>query len=687
MDCAARFERDVAAIPGVTRAELNFGASRLTVEGRFDPEAVSREGARHDIIARPEGETPVEQTFWQRNKRLLITGLSGAALLAGWIAKFAGTPGPVSIAFFLAAMVIGGAATALRAWFSLQKLRFDMNVLMTVAVIGAAAIGEWSEGAVVAFLYSVSNTLESYTMEKARQSIRELMNITPSEALVRRNGKEILLPVDEIRVGDIMIVKPGEKIAMDGKVIKGNSAVNQAAITGESIPVEKGVGDEVFAGTLNQEGAIEVEVTKLVNDTTIAKIIHMVEEAQTQRAPSQAFVDRFAAVYTPIVLALAAGIVLVPPLAFGQSWGPWIYRGLALLVVSCPCALVVSTPVALVAAIGNAARNGVLIKGGIHLEEAGALAVVAFDKTGTLTVGKPVVTDVIPTGEQDMNRLLALAASIELLSEHPLARAVVAKAGEMKLELSRVENFQAIAGKGARAEVAGRVYYMGSSRLFEEIGAPVSRIKPLLERLQEQGKTAMILGTETEILGVVAVADKVRETSKNAVRELKRTGVRTVLLTGDNAATAKAIAGQLGIDEFEADLLPENKVDAVKKLIEKYGKVAMVGDGINDAPALALATVGIAMGGAGTDVALETADIALMADDLSRLPFCIRLSKAAVRVIKQNVAFALIVKLSAVLLVFPGWLTLWLAILADMGASVLVTLNGIRLLRFKAQTQ
>lgn len=687
MDCAAKFEKDVAAIPGVTRAELNFGSSKLTVEGKFDPEAVIREGTRHDIIAWLEGERVEEkQTFWQRHKRLLITGLSGFTLLAGWITEFTGAPDHFAISFFLAAMVIGGVATARKAFFSLQRFSFDMNVLMTVAVIGAAAIGEWSEGAVVAFLYSVSNTLESYTMEKARQSIRELMNITPREALVRRNGKEILLPVDEIRVGDIMIVRPGEKIAMDGKVIKGNSAVNQAAITGESIPVEKGVGDEVFAGTLNQEGAIEVEVTKLVNDTTIAKIIHMVEEAQTQRAPSQAFVDRFAAVYTPIVLALAAGIVLVPPLAFGQSWGPWIYRGLALLVVSCPCALVVSTPVALVAAIGNAARNGVLIKGGIHLEEAGALAVVAFDKTGTLTVGKPVVTDVIPTGEQDMNRLLALAAGIEQLSEHPLARAVVAKAGEMKLELSPVENFQAIAGKGARAEVAGRMYYMGSSRLFEEIGAPVSRIKPILGRFQEQGKTAMIVGTETEILGVIAVADQLREMSENTVRELKRTGVRTVLLTGDNAATAKAIAEQVGIDEFEAELLPENKVDAVKKLVKKYGKVAMVGDGINDAPALAVATVGIAMGGAGTDVALETADIALMADDLSRLPFCIRLSKAALRVIRQNVAFALIVKLSAVLLVFPGWLTLWLAILADMGASVLVTLNGIRLLRLKPQT-
>lgn len=684
MDCAAKFEKGVAAIPGVTRAELNFGSSKLTVEGKFDPEAVVREGTRHDIIAWLEGERVEEkQILWQRHKRLLITGLSGFTLLAGWITEFTGASDHFVISFFLAAMVIGGAATALRAWFSLQKLRFDMNVLMTVAVIGAAAIGEWSDGAAVAFLYSVSNTLESYTMENARQSIRELMNITPREALVRRDGKEVLLPVDEIRVGDIMIVRPGEKIAMDGRITKGHSAVDQSVITGESIPVEKGVGDEVFAGSLNQEGAIEVEVTRLVNDTTIAKIIHMVEEAQAQKAPSQAFVDRFSAIYTPVVLALAAAISLLPPVIWGQPWSPWIYRGLALLVVSCPCALVVSTPVALVAAIGNAARNGVLIKGVIHLEEAGILAVVAFDKTGTLTMGKPVVTDVIAIGEQDKSGLLAMAASIEQFSEHPLARAIVREAGEMGIELSRVENFQAIAGKGARGEVGGRVYHIGSLRLFEEIGATVTGIKPIMEQLQGEGKTAMILGTETEILGVIAVADKVREKSKNAIRELKKTGVRTVMLTGDNIATARAIAEELGIDEFEADLLPESKVEAVKRLTEKYGKVAMVGDGINDAPALALATVGIAMGGAGADVALETADIALMADDLSKLPFCIRLSKAAFRVIKQNIAFALAVKLFAVLLVFPGWLTLWLAILADMGASVLVTLNGIRLLRLK----
>ena len=686
MDCAAKFERDVAAIPGVTGVELNFGASKMTVSGRFDPGAVAREGARHDILVWPEGERRApEQSFWRRRRPVIINSLSGLCLLAGWGLKLAGGPAPFVMALFLTAMVIGGAATARKAFFSFQRLDFDMNVLMTVAVVGAALIGDWPEGAVVAFLYSVSNTLESYTMERARHSIRELMNIAPREALIRRHGRELLVPVGLIEVGDIMIVKPGEKIPMDGQITSGSSAVNQAAITGESIPTEKGPGDEVFTGSLNQEGALAVQVTRLVDDTTIARITHLVEEAQTAKAPLQAFVDRFAAVYTPIVLALAAGIVLTPPLVFGFPWDPWIYRGLALLVVSCPCALVVSTPVALVSAIGNAARHGVLIKGGVHLEQAGALSVVAFDKTGTLTTGEPEVTWIVPSGALEPNRVLALAASIEQLSEHPLARAIVRRSQADGLELAPVKQFSAIAGRGAQGEIAGQRYYIGSPGLFEETEL-VGETAGVVRSLQEQGNTAMLLGSDHGILGVIAVADTLRPSSIQVLQKLHQAGVKTAMLTGDNRATASAIARQVGIDEFEADLLPEDKVAAVKRLLQKYGRVAMVGDGINDAPALAAATVGIAMGGAGTDVALETADIALMADDLSMLPFSIRLSRAALGVIRQNVYFALIVKLLAILLVFPGWLTLWLAILADMGTSVLVTLNGIRLLRIKPDT-
>lgn len=684
MDCAVKFEKDVAAIPGVTRAELNFAAAKLAVEGVFNPKAVSIEGSRHDITALPEGESPKEQTFWEKRKQVIISLISGLALLTGWTLDFAGASRLTVIFVFSTAIVIGGYGTARRAYYSLRKLNFDMNVLMTVAVSGAALIGEWSEGAAVAFLYSISNTLEAYTMEKARQSIKELMDIAPKEALIRRYGGEAMVAVDDIRIGDIMIVKPGEKIAMDGTVVKGFSTVNQAAITGESLPVQKSPGNEVFAGTLNQEGSIEIEVTKLVNDTTIAKIIHMVEEAQAQKAPSQRFVDRFAAVYTPIVITLAAGIVLVPPLLLGEQWNPWIYRGLAMMVVSCPCALVISTPVALVSAISNAARNGVLIKGGMHLEQAGSLSVVAFDKTGTMTMGEPVVTDIVPLNGLIESEVLAIAAGIEQLSEHPLAKAIVSEAVKQHLQLPKPEHFTSITGKGAQAQISGKDYFIGSPALFAEMGVWSDKTEELITRLQKEGKTAMLLGTGKDVLCVVAVADDVRDTGRTAVELLKQAGVkRTIMLTGDNPETARAIAQKVGIDEYYAELLPEEKVEAVKGLLRKYGKVAMIGDGINDAPALATATVGIAMGAAGTDTALETADIALMADDLSKIPFTIRLSKATLRVIKQNIGFALAIKLIAVLAIFPGWLTLWLAIMADMGASVLVTLNGIRLLRVR----
>lgn len=687
-DCAAKLEKSIASLPGVESAQLNFAAAKLTVEGDMAVHQIVEEARKEGVTATVEGTTPQQEIpFFEKNRRAIISGVSGLLLAAGWIFDTFLQLQNISIGLYLAAMVVGGFAIARKALFSLRRLDLNMNVLMTVAVTGAALIGEWNEGAVVAFLYSVSEALESYTIDKARQSIRSLMEIAPKVATVRRDGREMELPVEEIRLRDMLLVKPGEKIAMDGKVISGHSAVNQAAITGESIPVEKAVGDEVFAGTLNQQGFLEIEVTKLVNDTTIAKIINMVEEAQARRAPSQAFVDKFAKYYTPIVIALAAGITVFPPLIFGEPWSPWIYRGLALLVVACPCALVVSTPVAIVSAIGNAARNGVLIKGGIYLEEAGSLNVIAFDKTGTLTKGTPEVTDIIVTaGKVSDQELLRVAASVEKMSEHPLAAAIVQKAREKGVELEEVSDFGAIVGKGARAKLNGRKVFIGSPKLFDEIKIDLSSWEEAISKLQSEGKTAMLVGLDGELLGVLAVADTVRETSADAVRQLRDGGIkRTVMLTGDNAATAGAIAKRVGVDDFMAELLPQDKVAAINELSKKYGKVAMIGDGVNDAPALATATVGIAMGGAGTDTALETADIVLMADDLSKLPFAIRLSRASLKVIKQNITFSLVVKLVAVILVFPGWLTLWLAILADMGASVLVTLNGIRLMGIKSE--
>lgn len=559
---------------------------------------------------------------------------------------------------------------------------------MTIAVIGAAFIGEWGEGATVVILFAISEALETYSMDKARQSIRTLMDISPREALIRRGNQELMVEVEDIQLGDIMIVKPGQKIAMDGTVDKGLSSVNQAAITGESVPVSKTKGDEVFAGTINEEGVLEIKVTKRVEDTTIAKIIHLVEEAQAERAPSQAFVDRFAKYYTPIIIVVAFGAAVVPPLFFGADWSEWIYQGLAVLVVGCPCALVISTPVAIVTAIGNAAKNGVLIKGGIHLEEMGGIKALAFDKTGTLTKGSPAVTDFIPSPGTDSKQLLSAVAALENGSRHPLASAIMKKAEQEGLDYQNieVEDFASITGKGIKGKIGGETCYVGSPNLFDEVlqnGIP-EELRTVILDLQNQGKTVMAAGTPAGIMGVIAVADVLRENSRDVIQKLHALGIeKTIMLTGDNLGTAKAIGVQAGVTDIKAELLPADKLSYIKDLREKYKRAGMVGDGVNDAPALAASTVGIAMGGAGTDTALETADIALMADDLGKLPFTVKLSRKAMTIIKQNITFSLGIKLVALLLVIPGWLTLWIAIFADMGATLIVTLNGLRLLRIR----
>jgi Zn2+/Cd2+-exporting ATPase len=610
-------------------------------------------------------------------------------LLIGWIsAELNGEESVASILAYATSILVGGYRLFKTGLMNLIGLQFDMKTLMTIAVIGAAIIGEWGEGATVVILFAISEALETYSMDKARQSIRSLMDIAPKEALIRRGNKEFMVEVDDIQIGDIMIVKPGQKIAMDGMVVKGLSSVNQAAITGESVPVAKTIYDEVFAGTLNEEGLLEVRVTKHVDDTTIAKIIHLVEEAQAERAPSQAFVDRFAKYYTPLIMLIALGVAVVPPLFFGGDWDKWIYQGLAALVVGCPCALVISTPVAIVTAIGNAARNGVLIKGGIHLEEMGAIKAIAFDKTGTLTHGIPVVTDYIPQPNTDSDELLTIIAALENGSQHPLASAIMKKAeqDDLPYKALTIEEFSSITGKGIKGIVHNKLYYVGSPNLFDEIlsnGIP-SNLKATISDLQNKGKTVMVAGTDQEILGLLAVADEVRGNSKSVIKKLHSLGIqKTIMLTGDNKGTANAIGQQVGVSDIKADLLPHDKLTLIKELRSKYDRVAMVGDGVNDAPALAASTVGIAMGGAGTDTALETADIALMADDLGKLPFTVKLSRSALNIIKQNIAFSLGIELVALLLVIPGWLTLWIAIFADMGATLIVTLNALRLLRIK----
>ncbi|MCL6638379.1 MAG: cadmium-translocating P-type ATPase [Firmicutes bacterium] len=614
-------------------------------------------------------------------KKPVLTVLSGLFLAAGFTLSLFGLSGAMTIPFYLAAMLAGGFYPARSGFASLKSLSMDMNFLMTVAVAGAAAIGEWAEGATVVFLFALGSTLQAYTMEKTRNSIRALMDLSPKEALVRRGGAELRLPVERIAVNDVIIVKPGERIAMDGVVLAGRTDVNQSPITGESMPVAKKPGDQVYAGTINGQGAVEVRVTKLVEDSTLAKITGMVEEAQASKAPSQQFVDVFAGYYTPAVITGAALLATLPWLAFGQPFQPWFERALILLVISCPCALVISTPVTIVAAIGSAARRGVLIKGGAYLEEAGALKVAAFDKTGTLTEGRPEVTDVIPAAGVSPDRVLGIAAAIESRSRHPLAEAVLRHVKSKKIPIPEGEDFRAVDGKGAAAAIGGETCYIGSTRLFEELGVCLDAVREPLAGLQARGRTAMIVGTAGKVLGVIAVADRIRESGKTAVEGLRRAGIaRVVMLSGDNAGTAGVVAAELGIDEYRAELLPEDKLEAIRSLQKESGSVAMVGDGVNDAPALAAATVGIAMGGAGSDAALETAGVVLMAGDLASLPYVVTLSRRALKIIKQNIALALMIKAAFIAGTLIGVTSLWMAVFADTGASLMVIANGMRLM-------
>ncbi|EFQ14535.1 cadmium-translocating P-type ATPase CadA [Enterococcus faecalis] len=689
-NCAAKFEKNVSQIPKVTDAKVNFGAGKISIEGEATIAEIEAAGAFENLKVQSEHDTEprieTKEPFVKRNWNLLVSLFLIILALGSQVVN--GEDALLTEGLFILAIIIGGFSLFKEGFSDLLKLNFSMESLMTIAIIGAAIIGEWTEGSIVVILFAISEALERFSMDKARQSIRSLMDIAPKEALIRRNNVEQMINVSKIEVGDIMIIKPGQKIAMDGQVIKGHSSVNQAAITGESVPIEKNINDDIFAGTINEEGALEVKVTKHVNDTTIAKIIHLVEEAQGERAPAQAFVDKFAKYYTPTIMVIAALIVIVPPLFFNGDWNTWLYQGLSLLVVGCPCSLVISTPVSIVSAIGNSAKNGVLVKGGIYLEEIGGLKAIAFDKTGTLTKGTPTVTDFTTVDSKDEEKYFSIITALESYSQHPLASAILKEADNRAISYKSVvvDEFTSITGKGIQGNIEGITYLVGSPKLFESILTDNSKIIENYQRLQQQGKTAMLLGTDKQILAVIAVADELRESSKAVIEKLHDLGIEhTIMLTGDNATTAQSIGKQTGVTEIKGDLMPQDKLDYIKSLKETYGKVAMVGDGINDAPALAASTVGIAMGGAGTDTALETADVALMGDDLQKLPFIVKLSRQTLRIIKQNITFSLGIKLLTLLLVVPGWLTLWIAILADMGATILVTLNGLRLMKVKSK--
>lgn len=674
-------------LPGVEELSFNLVAKKLTVIHRLDNETLVH--ALREIRMSPHlGGLPrgSPASFWQAHQRLIFTTVSGSLALLGFLLSHLGLPRAATVPLYALAMASGGWLAARRAYFAVRALSLDINVLMCLAVAGAAAIGDWLEGATVIFLFALANLLESRSMERARRSIRALMDLSPPTARLLRGREEISLPVGEVHVGEMLAVRPGERIPLDGVVSEGASAVDQSPITGESLPVEKGPGEEVFGGTINGRGYLEVKVTRSATDTALARIIHAVEEAQSRKAPSQSFVDRFARYYTPAVMLAALLVAVLPPLIGGLAWGEWLYRALVFLVVACPCALVISTPVTIASGLARATRDGVLIKGGVFLESLGTIPVFAFDKTGTLTAGRPEVSEVRGLNGRPEREALRVAAAVESRSEHPLAGAILERA-RREVELPEAREFQSLPGRGAAALIDGTKYYVGSHRLFEELGWCSPEVDEKLERLEAQGQTVVLVGGDGRLTGLLAVADQPRAEAAGALQGLKRNGVRrTVMLTGDNRGTARAVAERLGLDEYRAELLPEDKVRVVRELAAKQRGVAMVGDGVNDAPALAAATVGIAMGVAGTDAALETADVALMADDLRRLPGVVRLSRRVKGIIRQNIGLALLLKAVFLALTPFGLTSLWLAVLADMGASLLVILNGLRALN-RARTR
>ena len=685
--CSAKFEKNVQELEGVSEAKVNYGAAKLTVTGQASIAELEQAGAFDNIKVKPEQEIDTEArhqkpAFWRENRSQLIAAVLIVLAFVSQLTMM-GESRFLTASLFIAAIIIGGYALFIEGIKDLIKFDFSMATLMTIAIIGAALIGDFAEGAIVVILFAISETLERYAADRARQSISSLVKVAPKVATIRRNDLEQTIAVQDIQINDVMLIMPGQKIAMDGIVIKGESTVNQASITGEALPVDKQLSDEVFAGTLNEAGYLEVQVTKRAADTTLAKIIQLVEAAQGERAPAQAFVDKFAKIYTPFIILLATLIVILPPLFFGGDWQRWFYQGLSVLVVGCPCSLVISTPVSIVSAIGNAARHGVLVKGGIYLEEMGKLQAIAFDKTGTLTEGKPTVTDFVVLDDQfEATDLLQKISALEIYSQHPLASAIVALSQKRGIDATpiSIENFKSLTGRGVQGDIYGITYLIGSPTLF----VSDSKIDTIKQDFHRKSKTVIYFGTSDQVLAVIGLQDAVRQTSRQTIQALQTLGVKeTVMLTGDNQATADQIGREVGVSAVKANLMPADKLKEIQALQATFGRVAMIGDGVNDAPALAMANVGIAMGVAGTDTALETADITLMGDDLARLPFIVRLSRSTLRTIKQNITFSLALKVIALLLVIPGWLTLWIAILADMGATILVTLNGIRLMRVK----
>lgn len=689
MDCAEEVklvEKALQDLPGLEKFKINLMSERLTLVHNERLLPITQVIAALDNVGLKAVQFGAKQSasFWQRHGRLISTIAAGVFTALGLLLHFLLQEGHWEKIIYALAMVSGGWFIAHKGFAAARHGALDMNFLMSIAVIGAIIIDAWDEAAMVVFLFSLAQVLEGRAMDRARHAVRSLMELAPPVARLLKGDKETSVAVELVHIDDVFRLQPGEKIPLDGDVIDGRSAVNQAPITGESIPVDKSVGDSVYAGSINGQGSLDVRVTHLAADTTLAHIVHLIEEAQAARAPSQAFVDRFARFYTPAVLVLATFIAVIPPLFFAQAFDDWFYRALVLLVIACPCALVISTPIAIVSGLARGARAGVLIKGGIHLENAGHLKALAFDKTGTLTIGMPQVQNIETICDTSIRDLLLIATSLEARSEHPLAKAIQNYAKQKNIEPSSVTEFQALVGRGIQGKIKQKSYLLGNHRLFEEQALCNPEVEAILDAREKEGKTVVIVGNTEKVLGLISISDSVRPDASATITRLRDLGIQHIaMLTGDNRGTARAIADQIGIDDTRAELLPADKVQAVTDLVEQFHMVGMVGDGVNDAPAMATATIGIAMGAAGTDAALETADLVLMTDDLSRLPFAIRLSRATLRAIRQNISLALGLKVIFLALAIPGYATLWMAVFADMGASLLVIANSLRLLRLR----
>lgn len=696
LDCehdAAAIERGLQGFAGIVGLKVYPQSAKVALT--YDPALTKPDALKEKLeslgFPPQKGMKMAEPPKLWRNPQVLTSAASGVLLLVGILLGLAGAPEIVSTVIFVAAMLIGGYYFGREAFEELIfERKIGIELLMSIAAIVATLMGLAGEGAALVFLYSISEAAESYTEAKTRAAIKALMNLAPKVALVRREGSEREIPVEELQVDDVFIVKPGQSVPTDGVIVAGASSLNQAPVTGESVPVEKQVNDTVFAGSINGEGALEVRATKTFADNTIARIIQMVEEAQERKGNSQRFIERFGARYSPIVLLVGVLIAVIPPLLFNQDWTEWITRATVFIVAAAPCALVISIPITLVATLGTGARQGVLIKGGMYVEELAKVKVIALDKTGTLTRGEPEVTDVVTTdGPEDSrerrttDELLSVAAGVERRSEHPLARAIVRYAESKNIAPTEVADFRALTGAGASARVNGTQVYLGSPDLFRSrLTISLDAAADQIARLQSQGKTVVMLGDERAPWGLIAIRDNLRTNAKQVIADLHAAGAqKVVMLTGDNERTAQALAQEVGIDEFYANLKPEDKVNKVRELKERYGHVAMVGDGVNDAPALAEATVGVAMGAAGTDVALETADVALMADDLEKLAYALKLAKRNQSVVNQNLALSVVVIGALVIGAIAGIFTLPIAVLGHEISEFVVIGSGLRMLR------